>query len=149
MLDAALAGPLPVEEDRSLSFDGVVVTGRDAPGAARLAFDSFCIGLPEDVARTGLLLLSEVVTNAVIHGSAGNASTIELHFATVGDMLQVEVSDDGPGFDPAAREHASDAESGWGLQLVEAMAESWGVDNRPTRVWFELDMEPAETLVAS
>ena len=140
--DVALSAP-PRAEPREPSFDTVVVTGRDAPGAARRAFSDFCQGLPEGVTRAGSLLLSEVVTNAVLHGSIDAASTIALHFATSGDVLQVEVSDDGPGFDGAPREQIADAESGWGLHLVDTMAESWGVDEgRPTRVWFELALGP-------
>ena len=144
-LDAALAGPAPgpPAEVRS-AVETTVVSGLAAPAEARRAFASFCSGLGDELTRTGSLLISEVVTNAVLHGAAGAPSTIALHFAVVGDVVQVEVSDDGPGFVPTREEPPLDAESGRGLGIVEALAGSWGVDaGRPTRVWFELSMEPA------
>jgi hypothetical protein len=139
-LDAALAGPpaFAPPPDLAPSFDGVVISGREAPAAARQAFALFCADLDGEVATLGSLLLSELVTNAVVHGSANGDSTIELHFAALGRTLQVEVSDAGSGFDPARQD------SGWGLRLVEELAESWGVDEgRPSRVWFELPLVPA------
>lgn len=137
-LDAALAAPpdyTPPPPDMAPYFDGVVVTGRRAPGAARQAFASFCGGFDGEVTTLGSLLLSELVTNAVVHGSTDRDSTIALHFAALGPMLQVEVSDDGPGFDPDADS------SGWGLRLVDELSESWGVDEG--RVWFELPLAAA------
>ena len=150
-LDAALAGPAPREPaDAAPIFETVVVTGRDAPRTARQAFVSFCAGLDRAVTTTGELLVSEVVTNAVLHGPADGEATIALHFATVGDVVQVEVRDEGPGFDPVLRHASPDAESGRGLQIVEALAEAWGVDEgRPTRVWFELPAEPSSAATPS
>jgi hypothetical protein len=50
-----------------------------------------------------------------------------------------EVTDEGPGFDPARTGQPRDA-SGWGLFLVERLAHRWGVrqEGDATRVWFEL-----------
>ena len=143
-LDAALAGPpASPQVDARPAVETTVVSGLGAPAEARRAFASFCSGLTDDVTHTGSLLVSEVVTNAVLHGAAGDSSTIALHFAAVGDVLQVEVSDDGPGFEPRRDGAQPDAESGRGLGIVEALARSWGVDTgRPTRVWFELSTEP-------
>ncbi len=39
---------------------------------------------------------------------------------------------------PVARIGASDEAGGWGLHLVETLAESWGVREGSTHVWFEL-----------
>jgi anti-sigma regulatory factor (Ser/Thr protein kinase) len=48
-----------------------------------------------------------------------------------------EVTDEGPGFDPGDGEWQR---AGWGLFLVERLANSWGVNHegRSTKVWFEL-----------
>jgi anti-sigma regulatory factor (Ser/Thr protein kinase) len=117
----------------------VLAIGRDAPREARHAFESFAARFGAEVVCTGSLLVSEIVTNAVQHGPLAAGSTIDLHFATAGDTLQAEVSDDGPGFVPRPRYGGQDAGSGWGLHIVEELAASWGVDgDRPTRVWFEL-----------
>jgi anti-sigma regulatory factor (Ser/Thr protein kinase) len=151
-LDAALAGNSALvrsEPDPAPTFDGVVANDRAAPAAARRAFELFCTGLDRDVATTGALLLSEVVTNAVRHGPATGTSTIALHFATAGGVLQVEVSDDGPGFDHSPSQPAFDSESGWGLHIVEALSGAWGVDGgRPTRVWFDLPLEQSTATIA-
>ena len=52
------------------------------------------------------------------------------------------VADDGPGFDPdTLRGPSPDNVGGWGLLLVEQLADSWGVDrDGSTFVWFELKL---------
>src|SRR5215210_4172660 len=52
----------------------------------------------------------------------------------------VEVRDHGPGFEPRPRRRTDARDSGWGLFLVERLANRWGVgnDGPATRVWFEL-----------
>ena len=56
------------------------------------------------------------------------------------DRVRVEVADDGGGFEHAPRSHESDPASGWGLYLVEQVADRWGLDHDAGgRVWFELD----------
>jgi anti-sigma regulatory factor (Ser/Thr protein kinase) len=51
-----------------------------------------------------------------------------------------EVTDEGPGFDPAQTGPSGEKDSGWGLFLVERLAHRWGVvqDGGATKVWFEL-----------
>jgi anti-sigma regulatory factor (Ser/Thr protein kinase) len=139
---AAVTAPSrPRRADPSPAFDAVLAIGRDAPREARHAFEAYATPFGDDVSRTGALLLSEVVTNAVMHGPLAAGSTLGLHFETAGDSLQVEVSDDGAGFVPRARYDGQDEGSGWGLHLVDELAASWGVDgDRPTRVWFELSL---------
>lgn len=122
----------PVELDLALA------AAASAPQIAREEFRSFAIHLGEHVSSTGELLISELVTNAVLHGPRA-ASTVALHCSIVGATLQVEIADDGTGFVPAVRSEASNTVPGWGLHLVDALADAWGVDEgKPTRVWFEL-----------
>ena len=51
-----------------------------------------------------------------------------------------EVTDEGPGFDPANTGAPRADRSGWGLFLVERLADRWGTKHEPgaTKVWFEL-----------
>jgi anti-sigma regulatory factor (Ser/Thr protein kinase) len=87
------------------------------------------------------LLVSELVTNSVRHGGAGEDDVLELAAFREGERLRVEVTDWGPGFDGDARPRLpTDAEGGWGLVLVERLADRWGVerDGDATVVWFEL-----------
>jgi anti-sigma regulatory factor (Ser/Thr protein kinase) len=139
--DVALSPPPPARGNGSGSLDAVLLSGRDAPWQARREFESFGARLRPDVAATGTLLVSEMVSNAVIHGPAAPASEIALHCDIVGRTLHVEVADDGSGFVPSARAPDEGAGGRWGLRLVETLAATWGVDRgRPTRVWFELPL---------
>jgi PAS domain S-box-containing protein len=90
----------------------------------------------EDLVDTAQLLVSEVVTNALVHAG----TPIDFH-ASVGDVgLRVEVSD-GSTQAPAPRRYAAMADTGRGLRLVQQLVRDWGVQARPNgkTVWFELD----------
>lgn len=90
----------------------------------------------ERVLDTLRLLVSEVVTNSVRH--AVPTEVVELAL-TFNDELLVEVTDYGKGFEPQPRMAAADDPGGWGLYLVEQLAQRWGVRrNGFTRVWFSL-----------
>jgi anti-sigma regulatory factor (Ser/Thr protein kinase) len=85
-----------------------------------------------------LVLASELVTNAVRHAGAGVDETIVVYLAIAGDVLRVEVCDQGPGFDPPARLLPRAEGGGNGLILVERLSSSWGVaTDDGTCVWFE------------
>jgi len=81
------------------------------------------------------LLLSEILTNAVQHAQG----PLGLHLCRTATELTVEVSDHSPHL-PQPRLAAEDEESGRGLILVRALADTWGV--RPTdegkTTWFTL-----------
>ena len=95
--------------------------------------------LGADQAESLRLIISELVTNALRHGAAGER--IDLAVTPKPEVLCVQVTDDGPGLAP--RPHALDTEAvgGFGLFFVEQLTRRWGVtrENRRTRVWFELD----------
>lgn len=136
---AALSGPRAPAPDPSL-LDVSIPTGTNAPHLARREFEGFARRLGSDVATTGALLISELVTNAVLHGPANRSAAIGLHCAIARKSLHVEVADEGQGFaaHPDRREE-SGRPGGRGLEIVEALAQAWGVDRgSPTRVWFEL-----------
>jgi anti-sigma regulatory factor (Ser/Thr protein kinase) len=87
------------------------------------------------------LLASELVTNAVLHPNMGEEAEIELDFEMTDGSVRVSVADTGRGFDRGKVLPASvDVPGGWGLFLVEALADRWGIDvSPPHRVWFEID----------
>lgn len=87
------------------------------------------------------LLVSEVVTNAVVHGGASAAVSLELKMAVSQALIRVEVSDPGGGFVAEAGPPGSSREvGGWGLVLVDQLADRWGTEQGPPgKVWFELD----------
>jgi anti-sigma regulatory factor (Ser/Thr protein kinase) len=86
------------------------------------------------------LLLSELVSNCVVHGAAAEPdSWIDVSAATFPRTLRVEVSDGAPTFRHVPVLPALDAGSGRGLYLVEQLSSSWGISARGVaRVWFEL-----------
>ena len=115
--------------------------GPYAAAAARRALG----GLRDLIGRRCLddvyLLVSELVTNGVRHGGAGEDDVLDLTVLRHENRLRVVVTDWGPGFDGRPRpRNRADQTGGWGLYLVERLAERWGVqrDAGATTVWFEL-----------
>ncbi|MGW0564222.1 ATP-binding protein [Streptomyces sp. NPDC003016] len=83
-----------------------------------------------------LLCVSELATNALVHGvPPGRGYRLRL-WLYGGGVLRIEVHDSGDGL-PRVRE--PDGESGRGLLLVTALADRWGVGERePGKVvWCE------------
>ena len=111
-----------------------------APAIARSAIDEHCqtLALDGSLKQSLILLVSEVVSNAVRHSAADPKSPVEL-LATFGEKtIRVTVTDAGAGFTPQPRDPAR-THDGYGLYLLEKVAERWGVESRgDTKVWFEL-----------
>jgi len=84
------------------------------------------------------LLTSELITNAVRHADSGSIG-LSCHMS--GRTIRVEVSDEGPGFEPGRRRRVeAGRRDGWGLQIVDELADRWGVSGQAgARVWFEID----------
>ena len=108
-----------------------------APARARGALDQMAGRIAPERMRDVRLLVSELVTNAVRH-SGGDA--VRLVIALEGTTLRIEVHDPGRGFVLKPPPDDPLRASGWGLVLVEELADRWGIDHNPrTRVWFEMD----------
>jgi anti-sigma regulatory factor (Ser/Thr protein kinase) len=86
------------------------------------------------------LLVSELVTNGVEHGTPDDAGQLELRVDAVPERVRVEVLDAGEGFEFDPRRPEPDGETSFGLFLVDRMSDCWGFDVQGgrTRVWFEL-----------
>jgi anti-sigma regulatory factor (Ser/Thr protein kinase) len=111
-----------------------------APARARAAVMRRCepLGLDAPLAQSLILLVSEVVSNAVRHSEADAAAPIELVVRVDDEKIHVSVTDAGNGFVPRPRDPASTSD-GYGLYLLEKVAARWGVEsNGDTKVWFEL-----------
>ena len=112
-----------------------------AVAEARHALDGLADTVPDDRLRDVRLLVSELVTNAVRHAGLKPTDMIRLVVLPRARMLRVEVHDPGGGFEPRPPSPDPQRPSGWGLYLVEELADRWGVDSkRRTSVWFELDL---------
>lgn len=85
------------------------------------------------------LLTSELVTNSIRHGGLPPDRPLALRLEATPEVLRVAVVDQGPGFERRRPRPRDD--SGWGLYLVDRIADRWGVDGgRGSAVWFEIDL---------
>ncbi|HEY9244424.1 MAG TPA: ATP-binding protein [Streptosporangiaceae bacterium] len=94
------------------------------------------------LADTAVLLVSELVTNALQHAGPDASGTV-LRLAYCGSWLRIEVHDTSPdGPQPRIPDWLD--ESGFGLMLVDALATKWGVQQttQGKAVWAELDARP-------
>jgi anti-sigma regulatory factor (Ser/Thr protein kinase) len=94
-------------------------------------------GVPLQAARLIELLTSELVANAVLHGSG---RSIDLHVADHGDFFTVSVTD-GSDAMPVLRSTGPDVPGGHGMRLVDRLSAGWGVDAVPDggkTVWFRV-----------
>jgi anti-sigma regulatory factor (Ser/Thr protein kinase) len=126
-------GRQPVDENLILRLPG----GPDAAARARRELSRMRADLDPPLAETLRLLVTELVSNAVRHTAA---ETVSLKVLVGRAVVFTEVKDSGPGFDPAESGAPHSNHTGWGLFLVERLADRWGVaeEHAATKVWFEL-----------
>jgi two-component sensor histidine kinase len=113
-----------------------IEAGPDGPAKARGVVRRECSErVPRRTLEKLLLLVSELVTNGIAHGRGNRDDSITLDLR-LNSTLRFAVVDHGEGFATrAARERGG----GWGLGIVERLADRWGVQRtrEETRVWFE------------
>ncbi|MDH6579795.1 ATP-binding protein [Kitasatospora sp. MAP5-34] len=114
---------------------------RKSAGAARRLLRDFLADMAggELFAEVGELLLSELVSNAVVHARTPPGRLIRVRLEFAPGQLRVEVHD-ASGVRPVVRPAGGDDECGRGLVLVRALAAAWGVCPREggvgKAVWF-------------
>jgi anti-sigma regulatory factor (Ser/Thr protein kinase) len=146
-MDRLATGRLPTTDQRvirsplmktavDLEFNPSPSVPRTARDAARALSPPISERRLDDVR----LLISEMVTNSIRHAGMRPEEWIRVRMQIGGGRVRIEVSDPGAGFErPLNPEPLS--ESGWGMYLLEEIADRWGVDrNGATRVWFEIDL---------
>jgi Histidine kinase-like ATPase domain len=120
--------------NRTVAVD--LLPGPDAPGRARrIVAEAFGGEVDDSELETAKLLVSELVTNAVVHGKG----TITLRAELSDSRLLVEVIDEGTGFERVTHSRDTRAFGGRGLHIVDAEASRWGIRGGTTNVWFELE----------
>jgi anti-sigma regulatory factor (Ser/Thr protein kinase) len=122
-----------VEQELKLSLN----RSSEAPAHARRALSSVEHVVEGPLMDDVRLLVSELVTNSVIHSATNLDGPIQLCLRVSSGEVRCEVSDVGSWRDPVPDPRGL---SGWGLQLVDRLSDRWGViRNDETTVWFEIE----------
>lgn len=125
----------------SLEIEAHLTASVTVPGEVRALLRRLRGDLSATVYDNARLLASELATNAVRYGAAG--APIHVRAGLDDDCLRIQIRNDNgvnrPVVAAGNREHGG----GWGLRLVDAIAQRWGSSESEghTFVWFEL--EPA------
>jgi diguanylate cyclase (GGDEF)-like protein/PAS domain S-box-containing protein len=101
-----------------------ITAGEEAPAAAREFLRSVLPDTPEELSGRALQIVTELVTNSVKH-SGGSTVVVEAWPNPQGGF-DIQVSDDGPGFDVSPRVAGHDDPEGWGLLVVDMLSDVWG-----------------------
>ncbi len=100
------------------------------------------MGAEEPLADTLLLLVSELVTNAVVHTGCPAVLSMLLPAAALPERgtVRVEVADAST-LPPTPRHARGDETGGRGLELVEGLSDRWGwhSEGAGKRIWCEVD----------
>ena len=111
----------------------------DAAGATRTMIGSMTPDLSGGERYDLMLAATEVVNNAVLHAGQRGEGDIRVELAVSEARVRFAVRDDGSGFDvPPSHRRGDPQIGGWGLYLVDAIADRWGVEHEPTTVWLEV-----------
>jgi GAF domain-containing protein/anti-sigma regulatory factor (Ser/Thr protein kinase) len=122
--------------------EGTLLLGAEpdaVPYARRWVADALAAGPVATILPDAELVVSELVTNAVLHAGPPISVQVEVH----GETVRITVAD-GSRATPVRALARADAMTGRGLSLVAALARDWGVEATPSGkiVWCELSAAP-------
>ncbi|HEV3475387.1 MAG TPA: ATP-binding protein [Actinomycetota bacterium] len=121
-----------------------------APAEARRSVEQLAEKLEPECLEVVRLLVSELVTNSVRHAGLRGEDWVDLTLQVTKNGVRAAITDRGEGFQAIRRQPAPGSTSGWGLFLLDELADSWGVSgDGSTRVWFEIVRRPAPAPSAS
>ena len=122
-----------------------VVTVPHERAGVRLARHAFADRLEVDGVRPeerddAMLVLSELVSNAVKHAAPLPSGEIRVRWTVLDDLLHMEITDGGAGTRPHASVAALSALGGRGLDIVRTVSTQWGVTvgEGSVTVWAEV-----------
>jgi anti-sigma regulatory factor (Ser/Thr protein kinase) len=126
---------MKAEVDLRLAPEPEVVT------TARHALDRLANLLPAEKLEDVRLVVSELVTNSILHAELSPDEQISLTVTVTAGAVRGRVCDPGAGFEvPSEPCPRPDMSGGWGLPIVETISDRWGIErNRHACVWFEID----------
>ena len=135
-MSASVAEPAP-----TVLVDTQMRARRDAALVAREMVASAAEGIAPATLDDILLVVSELVTNAVRHGPARGPIHLDVRR---NEHVRIEVQDRGEGFEPPllARAEANLPTGGFGLSIVGHLSTNWGITLRDgtTLVWAEVPL---------
>ncbi|MDA8296171.1 MAG: ATP-binding protein [Actinomycetota bacterium] len=115
-----------------------------APRAARTLIRKLLCNEPPEAIEVAVLLTSELVANAVVHGRG--EAVLEVTYAPACGLLRVRVGDHSHEV-PVLRHPSLSQDHGRGIAIVEHFSSCWGIDGPGAEgkcVWFELQLPRAE-----
>lgn len=119
----------------------VTIQGRPESVSAARSFVTKALGADDPSAEIAVLLVSETVTNAVLHSNSRRpGGTVTITAIEIGGGVRIEVADEGSEQSaPEVKGHGC-VSGGHGLFLVQTLADQWGYvrDDYGTTVWFWL-----------
>ena len=131
----ALTGVLGVVEEALVAATHLAADPKSAGAARRFVDETLGRWDCGNLLDTVTLLVSELVTNAVVHARSEVDVTVQLAEGAV----RVAVMDQAETV-PRRRTAGDDATSGRGFELIELLATAWGIDvlEHGKRIWFEV-----------
>ena len=120
----------------SSTVTGGALGARRARQAVRAAL---CDKVPQPRLVDVELLVSELATNSVRHAGCDESAEISMEADVREDCVRLLVCDEGAGFEHVTPAPDPDRGGGYGLLLLDRLADRWGVErNGGFCVWFEV-----------
>jgi serine/threonine-protein kinase RsbW len=143
---AAMRGPITAEDARVLELTSAVSSVPAARHA--VAEDLRLSGIPQSVLDSVLVVVTELVSNAVLHATpikfADSGEGVLLRWNVTNRHVLIDVTDGG-GVERPELKHAPSAESeGRGLAMVNALARDWSVRSENSQVTVQAVVGPWE-----
>src|SRR5262245_49341538 len=113
-----------------------------APAMGRRVLDGLSDTMAPSILDDARLLLTELLTNAIQHAHLSLDDRISVSVRREPTGLLVEVADPGDGMPPSG-ERRPGSGSGWGLILLDRLADEWGIEplsDGGTLAWFRLGL---------
>ncbi len=126
---------MEAEIDLKLAPESEVVS------TARHALNQLAHFLPPEKLEELRLVVSELVTNSILHAGLSSNDRISLRVTVSAGSVSGRVCDPGTGFEVSSKPcPRPDLRGGWGLPILERISDRWGVErNNHTCVWFEIN----------
>lgn len=135
-------GPYDVSDGDDVITSWTLIADQIAPWRARTLTEPLVVDADATMREDVLLMVSELMTNAVEHGS-GPGEPIVLSVSIAPRLLRVTVTDRTVA-PPVLRHVSADRIDGRGMSIIDQLADRWGVDvtDCGKSVWFEMPLDP-------